>query len=89
MSYAQGRIAELEVENKKLKDEAAEKEKKGEEAKAARKTAEEEKNKSRSAAEEEAQTQAKRIISKSEGEVLNGRRLIEDLQSDNRRTAAG
>ena len=78
---AQMRIAELEEQNKMLKDEATKRQAKSEEVEAAMKAVEEEKERSK----EEAQKEAKRIVAKLEGEVLNGRKLIEDLQADKRR----
>ena len=81
---AQGRIAELEEDNKRLKNEAANREKRGKEAEVAKKTTEEAKEREQKRSEEEA-AEAKKVIDKLEGEVLNGRKLIEDLQADKRR----
>ena len=81
---AKRRIVELEDENIRLKNEAAQKEKLNDEREATRKASE------KARAEElrrraELQAEAKKATSKLEGEVLNGRKLIEDLQSDKRR----
>lgn len=82
---AQERIAELEEENRHLKADAAEKKKLLEEQEAASKTAEEKKAQEQKDCEEEREAEAKKVISKLEEEVLNGRKLIGDLQSDKRR----
>ncbi len=71
-------ITKLEEQKKLLKDEAAERQTKSEEVEAARKATEEEKERSK----EEAQKEAKKIVAKLEGEVCNGKKLIEDLQAD-------
>lgn len=81
MDRAQMRITELEEQNKILKDKAAKRQAKSEKLEAAIKAAKEEKERSK----EEAQKETKKIVAKLEGEVLNGRRLIEDLQADKRR----
>ena len=82
---AQRRIVELEEETERLKAEAAERDKKSKELEAARKAAEEENKRKRKRSEEEALKEAKKVVSALEEEVLNGRKLIEDLQSDKRR----
>ena len=79
---AQRRIAELE---RALEDQAAEREREREEADAARKIGEEEKDREQRGSEERAKAEAKKAIIKLEEEVFNGRKLIEDLQSDERR----
>ena len=78
---AQKRIAKLEEHNKMLKDEIAKMQAKSKEAEAAMKAAGEEKERSK----EEVQKEAKKMVAKLEGEVVNGRKLIEDLQADKRR----
>ena len=82
---AQRRIVELEDENETLANEAAEKKKLDIEREAAIKTSEEARAEERKRREEELQTEAKKKTSKLEEEVLNGRKLIEDLQGDKRR----
>ena len=82
---AQGRIVELEDENETLANEVVEKKKLDKEREAAIKTSEEAKAEERKRREEELQTEAKKETSKLEEEVLNGRKLIEDLQGDKRR----
>ena len=78
---AQKRIDNLEVENQGLKDKEAERQKQAAEAEAVIKTAEAEQENWQKHAEED----AKKSIAKLEKEVLNGRKLIEDLQADKRR----
>lgn len=60
---AQGRTVELEVENKRFKDEAANMEKNGEEAQVAKKTAKEAKEREQKRSDEEA-TESKKTIEK-------------------------
>lgn len=79
---AQRRIADLEEENRKLKDEATERQKKDAEAEAARKAAEAEKEEEKRRSLEEAQREERKAVAKLEKEVLDGRKLIEDLQGD-------
>ena len=74
---AQGRIAFLEEETQRLKEKEAKGQKKAAEAEA-----EKEEGEKRSW---EAREMAKNTIAKLEEEVLNGRKLIEDLQGDKRR----
>ena len=81
----QKRITELEEDKKKLEEKAAEWQREGEDAEATRRIAEEKENRERKSCEEEAETKTKEILSKLEDEALNGRELIEDLQSDKRR----
>lgn len=81
---AQERIAELEEENKHLKGDALEKKKLLEKQEAASKTAEEKKAQEQNDCEKKREAEAKKVISKLE-EVLNGRKLIGNLQSDQRR----
>ena len=78
---AQKRITQLEEQNKMLRDEEAKRQTRSKEVEAARKVAEEEKVRFK----EEAQKEAKKMVAKLEEEVLNGRKLIEDLQADKRR----
>ena len=82
---AQGRIVAPEDENTRLTNEAAEREKLDHEREAARKASEAAKAGEQKRWEEEAQAEAKNATSKLEGEILNGRKLIEGLQSDKRR----
>ena len=82
---AQRRIVELEDENARLSNEAAEKEKLETKREAARKALEESRAEEQKRLEEDVQAKANRATSKLEEEVLNGRKLIEDLQSDKRR----
>ena len=82
---AQGRIVALEDENSRLTNEAAEREKLDRERKAARKASEAAKAGEQKQWEEELQAEAKKATSKLEEEILNGRKLIEGLQSDKRR----
>ena len=81
---AQRRIAVLVEEIQKLREDEAERQKKAAEAEAARKAAEAKKEEEEKSS-EEAQKDAKNTIVKLEEEVLNGRKLIEDLQGDKRR----
>lgn len=78
---AQKRIADLEAENLSLKDSEGRRQKQAAEFEAAMKTANAEKEQGQKQAEEE----AKNSIAKLEKEVLDGRKLIEDLQADKRR----
>ena len=82
---AKRRIVELEDENIRLTNEAAEKGKLNDEREAERKAFEEARAEKLRLREEEVQAEAKKATSKLEKEVLNGRKLIEDLQSDKRR----
>ena len=82
---AKRRIVELEDENIRLTNEAAQKEKLNDEREAERKAFEEARAEKLRLREEEVQAEAKKATSKLEEEVLNGRKLIEDLQSDKRR----
>lgn len=82
---AQERIAEFEEESRNSKADAVNKSKLLEEQEAARKAAEEKKAEEQEDPEEEREAEAKKVISKLEGEILNARKLIEDLQSDKRR----
>ena len=82
---AQRRIADLEEENRKLKDEAAERQRKDAENEAARKADEAEKEEGQKRSMEEAQKEGRKTVAKLETEVLNGRKLIGDLQGDKRR----
>lgn len=79
------RIFELENENTKLRNEALEHKKPGMEREAIRKTSKEAKAEERKRFEDDVRAEAKNATSKLEKEVLNGRKLIEDLQSDKRR----
>ena len=82
---AQGRIVALEDKNTRLTNEAAEREKLDHEREAARKASEAAKAGEQKRWEEEVQAEAKKATSKLEEEILNGRKLIEGLQSDKRR----
>lgn len=82
---AERRIADLEEENQTLKDKEAERQRKGKEAEMARETAETEKEQGQKRSEKEAQKEVKKKVAKLEEEVLNRRKLIEDLQADKRR----
>ena len=82
---AKGRIVELESENEALRNEAAEKEKLEEERKATRQNSDEARAEEQKRQEEGLQAEAQKAISKLEEEVLNGRKLIENLQGDKRR----
>lgn len=82
---ARRRIVELENEIIKLRSEASEQKKLGIEREATRKTSEEAKADERKRREDDVRAEAKNATSKLEIEVLNGRKLIQDLQSDKRR----
>ena len=82
---AKRRIVELEEENILLTNEAAQKEKLSDEREVARKAFEEARAEELRRRDEAVQAEAKKVTSKLEEEVLNGRKLIEALQSDKRR----
>ena len=82
---AQGRIVALEDEKTRLTNEAVEREKLDREREAARKASEAAKAGEQKRWEDEVQAEAKNATSKLEEEILNGRKLIEGLQSDKRR----
>ena len=82
---AQGRIVALEDENTRLTNEAVEREKLDRELEAVRKASEAAKSGEQKQWEEEIQAEAKKATSRLEEEILNGRKLIEGLQSDKRR----
>ena len=82
---AQGRIVALEDENTRLTNEAAEREKLDREHEVARKASEAAKGGEQKRWEAEVQSEAKKTTSKLEEQILNGRKLIEGLQSDKRR----
>ena len=83
---AQMRIVELEEHNKVLKDEMAKRhEAKGKEVEAAVKAAVGEEKERSTKEEAQLQQETNQIVAKLEGEVLNGRKLIGDLQADKRR----
>ena len=80
---AQQRIAKLEEENAELKNAAMEREKVEGERKAARAISDGERGLEKKRWEQET-AQAKKLLSKMEGDLLSGRKLIEDLQTDKR-----
>lgn len=82
---ARWRIVELENENTRLRKEALEQKKPGIECEATRKTFEEAKAEEWKRREDDIRAEAKNETSKLEKEVLNGHKLIDDLQSDKRR----
>ena len=82
---ARGRIVQLEDENKILTNEAVEKEKLNKERESARNASDEAIVEDQKLRKEELQTEVRKETSKLEEEVLNGRKLIEDLQGDKRR----
>ncbi len=82
---ARRRIVELENENTKLRNEALEQKKLDIEREATRKTSEEARAEEQKRREDDVRAEAKNATSKLEKEVLNGRKLIEGLQSDKRR----
>lgn len=82
-NLAQQRIAELEEENSKLRNEAMEREKMAEERQAARAISEGERSLEKNRWEEQ-MAEAKELLSKMQEDLLSGRKLIEDLQTDKR-----
>ena len=80
---AQQRIAKLEEENAELRNAAMEREKVEGERKAARAILEEERGLEKKRWEQET-AEAKKLLSKMEGDLLSGRKLIEGLQTDKR-----
>ena len=80
---AQQRIAKLEEENAELRNAAMEREKVEGERKAARAILEEERGLEKDGWEQET-AEAKKLLSKMEGDLLSGRKLIEGLQTDKR-----
>ena len=82
---ARRRIVELENENTKLRNEALKQKQLGIEREATRKTSEEARAEEQKRREDDVRAEVKNATSKLEKEVLNGRKLIEDLQSDKRR----
>lgn len=82
-NLAQQRIAELEKENSKLRNEAMEREKTAEERQAARAISEGERSLEKNRWEEQ-MAEAKELLSKMQEDLLSGRKLIEDLQTDKR-----
>ena len=81
---ARRRIIELENENTRLSIEASEK-KLDIEREASREASEEAGAEEQKRREDDVRVEAKKVTSKLEEEILNGRKLIEDLQSDKRR----
>lgn len=82
---ARRRIIELENENTRLSIEASEQKKLDIEREAAREAYEEAGAEEQKRREDDIRVEAKKVTSKLEEEILNGRKLIEDLQSDKRR----
>lgn len=83
--HARWRNVELENENTRLRKAVLEQKKPGIECEATRKTFEEGKAEEWKRREDDLRAEAKNETSKLEKEVLNGHKLIEDLQSDKRR----
>lgn len=82
-TLAQQRIAKLEEENDGLRNAAMEREKVERDRKAARAISEEERWLEKKRWEEQL-AEAKRLVSKMKEDLLSGRKLIEDLQTDKR-----